>query len=59
MEFTPQRWVDVCDALDLDPAATLSINVSEGWLRIVHADQAATSVPLVDVQPESEDEQGE
>lgn len=45
-EFTREQFAAVCAALDLDPETTLSINASPGWLRVVHADQAVTSVPV-------------
>lgn len=45
-EFTSDAWEAACAALGLDPATTLSINISPDYVRIVHTDQAVTSQPI-------------
>jgi hypothetical protein len=56
-EFTSAGWVAACAALDLDPATTLSINISPDYVRIVHTDQAVTSQPIAIEPPSPEPEE--
>lgn len=52
IHFSRADFEAVCSALNLDPATTLSINASPEWLRVVHTDQAVTSIPITTPEPD-------
>lgn len=56
MQITPEQFDAAVSALDLDPATTLSVNLSPDWIRVVHSDQAVTSMPVSAPAPEPVDE---
>ncbi|MFC7430974.1 MULTISPECIES: hypothetical protein [unclassified Agrococcus] len=51
MTISPDHWVAVCEALDVDPEQTVSINISATYVRVVFADQATVSHPLSTADP--------
>jgi hypothetical protein len=58
MKVSREQFDAAVTALGLDPASTESVNLSPDWIRVVHKDQAVTSVPVSapapdDVEPES------
>lgn len=52
MQITIAQFEAACAALGLNAATTLSVNLAPTWVRIVHTDQAVTSIAVS--VPESE-----
>ena len=54
MQVSREQFDAAVTALGLDPATTESVNLSPDWIRVVHRNQAVTSVPVSAPAPDDE-----